>query len=580
MGWDQALPARQSQKASPGGQAEVPSDRCFLASVSRYVRVLNSAVALQKKIAPGVPCWRLTSPAFCCMLEGEGSMNRSFSSVAFLILLVLISTASPSSASLAVDEGPAMGVHTIRADDNLLQLADSGGFTWLIQLLEWREVEPAPGESFWEYPDWLVRAAEYYSLDLALRLDHPPEWALSGEKDRSINVAAYARFVERVAARYRGRVMAYVVWNEPNLAIEWDGQPPDPEGYVQLLCAAQAAIQRADPNALVITAGLAPTNHADASALDDRIYLRAMYNSGAGTCFDALGTHPYGFAYPPSDPHGAHNSLNFARLADLRAIMVLAGDGDKPAWATEVGWTTEPAGPDQRWLQVSEEEQGRYLGRALQKAGSEWPWLERIAIWNLSTGLPAGDEKRGYSLLANTGRPKPAFEALAAVAREHRNGRADEQGDERVDGRTAEVLAPDVVIRLSDVDTFYPHWARPHCSSVPCRHWSGEFYVRDPGTAPWQLHLEIMQVEEPGNLVWINGRTLGSPAIPLRGRPDFASVWTAAEIAVPACLLRSGMNVIEIGSCPRLPVYQDDRARYESLQFRHVRLESQFSEHP
>ena len=415
-------------------------------------------------------------------------MRRRFSSIAFLIILVLTSTRAPSSSSLAVGGRPVVGVHTIRADDGLLQVADSGGFTWLIQLLEWREVEPVQGEFFWEYPDWLVRAAEYYHLDLVLRLDHPPDWALSGESGLPVDVAAYAHFVERVAARYRGRVLAYVIWNEPNLAAEWGGKPPDPEGYVQLLCAAHAAIQQTDPSAAVVSAGLAPTNHTDASAQDDRIYLLAMYTAGAATCFDVLGAHPYGFAYPPDDPYRDHDGLNYARLAGQRAIMVEAGDGSKVVWATEVGWTTSPVGRREQWLRVSEEEQWSYLVGALQKAGRDWPWLERIAIWNLSTGLPADDEKRGYSLLADTGRPKPAFEVLAAMARERGNGRAQGRGSEEAESRIVEILAPDVVVRLSDVDTFYPHWARPYCKSVPCRHWRSEFYIRDPGIVPLKRH--------------------------------------------------------------------------------------------
>lgn len=503
-------------------------------------------------------------------------MRRHFPSIAFLILVVLASTWPASSPSLAVSAGPVVGVHTIRADDGLLQVADSGGFTWLIQLLEWREVEPVPGEFFWEYPDWLVRAAEYYKLDLVLRLDHPPQWALTGESKLPVDIGAFTDFVQRVAARYRGRVMAYVIWNEPNLAVEWVGQPPDAEGYVQLLCAAQAAIQQTDPSTLVVSAGLAPTNHTDTSAEDDRTYLQAMYTAGAATCFDILGAHPYGFAYPPDDPHGDHEGLNYARLADQRAIMVEAGDDGKVVWATEVGWTTSSVGQNEQWLRVSEKEQGHYLVGALQKAGQDWPWLERIAIWNLSTGLPSDDEKRGYSLMADTGRPKPAFEALASRIEEHGNGIAKDRGNKEAERQIAEILASDVVVRLSDVDTFYPHWARPHCNSAPCRQWNGQFYIRDPGTFPWQLHLEIMQVEEPGNLIWINGNPLSPPAIPQRGRPDFASVWTAVEIPVPASLIQPGVNLIELGSSPRPTVYQDSHARYESLQLRNVRLESRF----
>jgi hypothetical protein len=503
----------------------------------------------------------------------ENEMNRA---PAFAIMLLLGLAVTPQQRAAAGDSGLAAGIHTIRADDGLLQLAHDGGFSWIAQLVEWREVEPAPGEYFWEYTDWLVRAAEYYGLDLVLRLDHPPEWAISPDGAIPVDVSHYAAFVGRVAARYRGRVIAYTIWNEPNLAAEWAGQPPDPAGYIELLCAAQAAIRTADPHALVVSAGLAPTNHTDASALDDRRYLQAMYAAGAGACFDVLGAHPYGFAYPPDDPHGAHDGLNFVRLADLRAIMVEHGDGHKPVWATELGWTTEPVGAGQQWLQVSEEEQSRYLVAAFERAGEEWSWLERIAVWNLSRSLPADDEKRGYSILAGDGTPKPAYESLAAMAKDRGSKGAVEQEGRRAGAQTVEILAPDVMVRLSDVDTFYPHWARPHCLSVPCRRWVGQFYVWEPGTTPWQLRMEIMQVEEPANRVWVNGHLLDPLAIPLRGRPDFASVWTAVEIPVPAKLLQSGVNTLEIQSSPRLPVYQDEHARYESLQIRHMRLITDF----
>jgi hypothetical protein len=479
-----------------------------------------------------------------------------------LLLLIAITIAIPSFTWATPVDRPAVGVHTIRADDGLLQLARDGGFSWLIQLLEWREVEPVQGEYFWEYADWLVRAVDYYGLDLGLRLDHPPDWAVP------VEVSAYAAFVERVAARYRGRVAAYVIWNEPNLTAEWGGQPPDPAGYVQLLCAARATIRAADPDALVVSAGLAPTNQADDSALDDRIYLQAMYKAGGAPCFDILGAHPYGFAYPPDDPSGAHEELNFARLADLRAIMVENGDEDKAVWATELGWTTDPVGAEREWLRVSGDEQARYLVAAIEQARAEWPWLERIAVWNLSAGLPAGDERRGYSILAADGTPHPAHGALGEMLRE----RVDWETSQQDDGWQAEVLAPDVVVRLSDVDTFYPHWARPHCGSAPCRRWSGQFYIHEPEGGPWRLCMEIMQVEEPGNLVWINGHLLDPPAISLRGRPDFASVWTAVEVPVPPAVLNSGVNVIRVESSPRLPVYHDGRAHFESLQFRHVRL--------
>jgi len=494
--------------------------------------------------------------------------------LALSLLLVLAAPVTASRPRSFAPSGPSAGVHTIRADDTALRLAREAGFTWVVQLLEWREIEPTPDEFFWEYSDWLVRASEYYGLNLALRLDHPPEGRVSnppllspGPDGPPVDLPAYADFVGRVASRYQGRVPAYIVWNEPNLAAEWAGRRPDPAAYVALLRAAYEAIKTADPAAKVVSAGLAPTNEVDERALDDRRFLREMYAAGAKGHFDALGAHPYGFAYSPDDPSGAHEGLNFARLADQRQIMVEAGDAHTPIWATETGWIIEPVVPEQQWLRVTEDQQASYLIGAFEKARREWPWLELLTVWHLSAGLPADDEKRGYGIVYDDYRPRPAYEALAATL-PHRPLLSPETATVKA----VEILSPDVAVRLGDVDTFYPHWARLHCRQVPCRRWTGQFYVDDPGPSPWRLSMEIMQVEEHGNLIRINGHALEPPAIPLRGKPDFASVWTVAELSVSPGVLLPGLNVIEVQLSPRLPVYHGGHVRFESLQFRGIRL--------
>ncbi len=465
---------------------------------------------------------------------------------------------------------PMCGIHTIRADDTGLSLIYEAGCSWVVQLFDWSEIEPLPGEYFWEYPDTVVRACHYYRLNLIVRLDHPPDWALSSIADSMpVDANAYAAFVARVVERYGRRVRAYIIWNEPNLAQEWGGQPPDPAAYAELLEIAYAAVKEGNPRALVVSAGLAPTNHGDETAMDDRVYLQGMYEAGASEAFDILGAHPYGFAYPPDDPRHAHQSLNFARLLDLREVMVRNNDAHKPVWVTEMGWTTEVTDEEQAWLQVSEEQQAAYLTGTFEKAKEEWPWLEMIAVWNLSAGLQANDEKRGYSIVDDAYEPRPAYIALAAMPKRRVSGRPVSA---QPDTGAVEILAPDVVVRLGDVDTFHPHWVRIYGGEAPCRRWKGEFYVDQPSKAPWQLTMEIMQVEERGNLVTINGRPLDPMAIPLRSKLDFASSWSMVFLNVPAELLRSGRNVIEIAASPRLPVYQDGHAHFESLQFRNLRL--------
>jgi GH35 family endo-1,4-beta-xylanase len=312
-----------------------------------------------------------------------------------------------------LSNSPVAAVHTLRADDKMLRLASEGGFDAVIQVFSWLEIEPTRQEWHWEVPDFVVRAAEHYGLDLIVRLDGLPAWAAEEATVGQVGNLSqdYATFAGTVAQRYQGQIKGYIVWNEPNLAKEWGGRPPDPAAYTDLLRRAYQAIKAADPEAAVVSAGLAPTNHQNAEAMDDRAFLEAMYQAGAEAYFDALGAHPYGFAYPPDDPRGAHHGLNLARLLDLREIMEAHGDGDKPIWVTELGWTTAGAG-ESSWLTVTPQQQADYLTSAWRWARREWPWLQVFTVWNLSQGLPSSNEMAGYSLLDESGEPKPAYHAL------------------------------------------------------------------------------------------------------------------------------------------------------------------------
>ena len=150
------------------------------------------------------------------------------------IALITVLVGSVLAALQSESPYPDCGVHTIRADDRILSLAAEAGFNWVVEVFSWQEIEPVPGEYHWERTDWLVQACRYYGLRLAARLDHPPEWAFSQDKSGPpVDALAYARFARTVAQRYRGRVQAYIIWNEPNLAQEWGGRPPDPAAYVE-----------------------------------------------------------------------------------------------------------------------------------------------------------------------------------------------------------------------------------------------------------------------------------------------------------------------------------------------------------
>ncbi|MEW5719167.1 MAG: glycosyl hydrolase [Chloroflexota bacterium] len=376
--------------------------------------------------------------------------NRARLIVALLVMLPLVWFAR----QLATDDAPSIAVHTLRADDEMLRLAADAGFDAVVQVFSWREIEPRRGDWYWEHPDFLLRAAEYYDLDVIARLDQQPYWATKPEREGNTppdNLDDYANFARAVAQRYRNRIKGYVVWNEPNLAREWGSRPPDAVAYTEMLCRAYRAIKSVDARALVVSAGLAPTNDQNANAQDDRVFLETMYRAGARECFDVLGVHAYGFGYPPDDPRGAHQGLNLARVDDLREIMQIYGDASKPVWITELGWTTR-ATDAHAWQVISPQQQADYLSRAWQRVAREWDWVHVATIWNLSHG--AVNEMAGYSLLNEDGKPKPAYNALRVELDARWNQRLARWANRvtRVDPTPIPILAADEIVHLGDND--------------------------------------------------------------------------------------------------------------------------------
>jgi hypothetical protein len=493
-----------------------------------------------------------------------------------LLLLAIVIGAGLGLFLRAEPEEIKCGIHTLRADGKELALVDQAGFDWVVQLFSWREIAWWRGLYNWEQPDAVVRGAEYYGLNLVVRLDQLPPWARTEPTDNGPpdDLTDYGEFVHAVARRYKGRVKAYVIWNEPNLALEWGGERPDPAAYVDMLKLAYVRIKEADPDALVVSAGLAPTNAQSDEALDDRLYLQGMYEAGAKAYFDVLGAHVYGFAYPPDDSHAAHQGLNIARVQDLREILVANGDDDKPIWATELGWTTAP-GEDQAWQRVSPDQQAAYLVRVFQRARAEWPWLELVTVWNLGYGLPLDDERAGYSLVGPDGEPGPAYFALRQMPK---RGLLPSLREARGILRVALVdiwqeerpraLGEDVIIHLGD-NRWPTPWVPLYQGQLPSTEWSGEFYLRNPGEEHWTLNIDVMQNNERGNYLMVNGHALEPPYFPAE---DYSRSWFSISYRVPADYLQVGLNKVTVVVSKRIPARQQPGC-YEDLQFRDIVLE-------
>jgi hypothetical protein len=468
------------------------------------------------------------------------------------------------------------GMHTLRGTGEELSLVRAAGFDWVVQVFGWREIARWRGLYDWQRPDAVVRGAEFFRLNLVARLDQHPDWARAEAADNGPpdDLADYGDFVHAVASRYKGQIKGYVIWNEPNLAVEWGGDEPDPEAYIEMLKVAYARIKEADPSALVVSAGLAPTNEQSTQALDDRLFLERMYQAGAREYFDVLGAHVYGFGHPPDDPHDAHQGLNISRIHDLRKIMLAHDDADKPVWITELGWTT--SSPDeQAWQAVTPEEQADYLVETCRRAREEWPWLRLLTVWNVGAGIPGDERTVGYAIIKPESGPSPAYFALKEMPKRGIRERIASAAHEcslaltrACSDESVRVLADDVTIHLGD-----NHWPTPwvplYQGQLPSPIWRGELYVRDPGAGTWTLSVEVMQNNERTNYLLVNGHPVKPPYFPPE---DYSRSWVSLNYLVPADSLQRGLNELTVVVGKQIPARQRP-GTYEDLQFRDIVLE-------
>src|SRR5690606_7493204 len=241
----------------------------------------------------------------------------------------------------------------------------------------------------WEPADRIIRHAQNQGLTVIARMGLVPNWARPRES--TLNELPeeafddFAQFVADFAARYAGAVNQIIIWNEPNLAFEWGFRQVDPAGYARLLQAVYEPVHAANPDVMILVAGLAPTLEPEGSpnGLNDLIYLEKLYEAGAADYFDGIAIHTYGFTDPPEAPP-AEDVLNFRRAELLHAITTRFGDDDKPMFITETGWNDHP-----RWTKaVRPAQRIQYTLDAFRYAEANWPWLDKLCLWAFRYTMP------------------------------------------------------------------------------------------------------------------------------------------------------------------------------------------------
>jgi hypothetical protein len=194
----------------------------------------------------------------------------------------------------------------------------------------WADLQPAKGQWRFQKLDDYVSLAEQHGTGLLLTLGGSPTWASArlqlksgyspGFAAEPPNIEDWREYVRTVVSRYKGRIQAYEIWNEPNWQDYWRGSV---DQMLALTREASQIIRSVDPKALVASPSAAATLGIP--------WLAEFLKKGGGQYVDVVAFHFY------VDPQLPPEEM-LAIIQRVRQVLAENDLADKPVWNTETGW--------------------------------------------------------------------------------------------------------------------------------------------------------------------------------------------------------------------------------------------------
>jgi len=214
---------------------------------------------------------------------------------------------------------------------------------WGAEGSTWAEIEKRQGVYDFRLLDLHVAAAEARKLSLMHTLGQTPRWASArpdekgntgmGAAAEPADLKDWARYVREIATRYRGRISAYEVMNEPRIP---EAVKPWSPGFfsgsaatlAEMTRIAAFEVKKADPHAKIVC-----------PAMDGAAGLRRLdhfLGIGGGKHCDVIGFHYY-------LEHHSIDELKYL-IRETRRIQEHHGYAHLPIWNTETGLLIADAG--------------------------------------------------------------------------------------------------------------------------------------------------------------------------------------------------------------------------------------------
>lgn len=279
------------------------------------------------------------------------------------------------------------------------RLLEEMGVSWIRSTFRWDSIQKRTKQ--WDFTRWdrYVENAERAGKKVLAVLAYDVPWIYGKEEKEARRhiepekIPYFLQYVEGVVRRYKGRIHAYEIWNEPNWLF-WKG--PD-EDFFQLATAAAQRIKEVDPHSYLVMGSFWRV---------PKGFIRGMFRAGAFQYADAVSFHPY--ALTPEGVVALYDKLK-------EELQEVGFKGD--IWVTEIGY------PTRGWYlsRVSEEQKPSYviktLAGLLVRGARVVFWYELFDKYPKGMAPSALDSELYFGLNYPDFKPKKGAAAYTLLAR-------------------------------------------------------------------------------------------------------------------------------------------------------------------